>query len=115
MLTIPKSMANQSVTFKKLTGHEGPYQKAVYDDPVEIKNCVFQPQTIYSGTNNNRQIIANAVLFIYAGISDPVPKITDKNIGSKVIFEGNSYTVQKLVDNRHPFDNGLFSYELEVL
>ena len=59
--------------------------------------------------------MANAVVFLYAGISTPLPTVTKNNVGSKLMFEGEEYTVQKIIDNREPFSNALHSYELEVL
>ncbi|WEV56133.1 putative minor capsid protein [Ligilactobacillus acidipiscis] len=111
----PKSMANQSVVLKRYKGRTGLYDKPTYDDPITLEHCVFQPQTIYSGTNNERQIVANAIVFLYAGVTDPIPKLDKSNYGSKIEFEGQEYALQTIVDNRDPFSNEVWSYELEVL
>ena len=113
--SIPKSMANQSIILKKYIGRDGIYDEPQYETPMEIDNCVFQPQTIYSGTNNNRQVVANAVLYLYTGLSNPMPKLTKDNYESQIIFEGQTYTVKSIIDNRDPFSNDLWSYEIEVL
>lgn len=116
MLRVPSSMVNQTITLKKYLGESGgTYPEPKYAEPVEITKANFQPQTIYQGTNNDRQIVANAVVFLYAGISSPLPKLTQDNLQSIITFEGHDYTLQRLVDNRHPFSNELWSYELEVL
>lgn len=116
MLLIPASMAKQQIILRRFTGQSGGvYPKPTYDDPITVQSVVFQPQTIYTGTNNDRQIVANAVVFLYKNISQPIPKLSKANIGSKITFEGEEYTVQKIVDNRNPFSNELWSYELEVL
>lgn len=114
---IPKSMANQTITLKKYLGTDS---SNIYDDSPQyetstIKNCVFQPQTVYTGTNDNREIVANAIVYFYAGISTPFPTLTKANYGSKIEFEGNEYSLQTIVDNRDPFSNEVVSYELEVL
>lgn len=111
----PKSMAQQEVVLKRYIGRSGLYDKPTYDDPITIKNCVFQPQTVYSGTNNDRTVVANAVLFLYAGVSSPMPTLSKDNYGSKIEFEEHEYSVTTIVDNRDPFSNQLWSYELEVL
>ena len=36
-----------------------------------INNVVVQEGTVYSGTNNSRQITANATIFMYAGVTTP--------------------------------------------
>lgn len=114
LMTVPKSMANQSVTLHLNSGEVDGWGKAVHED-IEIFNCVVQPQTIYSGTNNNRAIVANAIVYFYAQITEPIPKLTKKHVGSKLTFEGEDYSITQIVDNRDPFSNELYSYELEVL
>lgn len=111
----PKYLANQTVTFEKFIGREGPYKEPKYEKPIVINNCVFQPQTVFSGTNNNQEVTANAILFLYAGVSNPIPTLSKDNYQSKVTFEGHEYIVKSIVDNRDPYSNEVWSYELEVL
>lgn len=114
---IPKSMANQTITLKKYLGVDPNdiYNDSPLYETSTIENCVFQPQTIYNGTNNNREVVANAIVYLYAGVSTPFPTLTKANYGSKIEFEGNEYSLQTIVDNRDPFSNEVMSYELEVL
>nr|WP_137625033.1 putative minor capsid protein [Lactiplantibacillus pingfangensis] len=112
----PKSMCRQSITLTLTdVAKTDDWGKPLKLDPIKIEHCVVQPQTIYSGSNNDRTIVANAVVFLYPGISSPLPTITKNNVGSKLTFEGMEYTVQKIIDNRDPFGNAVYSYELEVL
>ena len=60
-------------------------------------------------------MVANAVLYLYTGLSNPMPKLTKDNYESQIIFEGQTYTVKSIIDNRDPFSNDLWSYEIEVL
>lgn len=118
MLKFPKNAAKQTITLKKYLGEDdgdGFYPEPEYAEPVQIDHVVFQPETIYQGTNNDRQIVASAVVFLYANVSSPMPKLTQDNLQSIITFEGHEYTLERLVDNRQPFSNELFSYELEVL
>lgn len=112
--TIPKSMANQSVTLKLNTDEIDDWGKHV-TTTTEISNCIVQLQTIYAGDNNNRKITANAIVFFYAQITDPMPKLNRDSVGSKLIFEGKEYAITNIVDNRNPFGNDVWSYEIEVL
>ena len=115
MPKFPKRLANQTVQLKISTGETNDYNQPIYNDPITINHCVFQPQTIYSGTNNNRQLVANAIVFLYVGVSSPMPVLSKDNYQSVITFEGNDYALQSIVDNRDPFNNELWSYELEVL
>ena len=74
---MPKELCNQSITLRLLDGHDK-WQKPIFSDPIMINHMIFQPQTVYSGSNNNRQVVA-------------------------------------IVDNRNPYSNEVYSYELEVL
>ncbi|MFS0927443.1 putative minor capsid protein [Enterococcus durans] len=111
---IPKEYCNQSIVVRLIQGKDK-WQKPIFSDPITIKNMIFQPQTVYSGTNNNRQVVANAIAFLFGGVSDPMPTISKNNVGSEIDFEGETYTITTIVDNRNPFSNEVYSYELEVL
>lgn len=116
MMKPPKRMCQQTITLTLADPSKtDDWGHPLAGEQVELKHCVVQPQTIYSGSNNDRTIVANAVVYLYAGITMPLPTITKHNVGSKLVFEGEEYTVQKIVDNREPFSNELYSYELEVL
>lgn len=111
---IPLHLCNQSVVLHMATGDEDDYGKPKTTDVV-VNHVVVQPQTIYSGSNNSRTITANAVVFLFAGISSPMPRLTPDCIGWHVTFEDHDYTITNFVDNRDPYGNDVYSYELEVL
>lgn len=111
---IPKKMCNQSIVLQVPTGEEDDYGKQKTVEQA-INNVLVQPQTIYSGSSNGRTITANAIVYLFAGISDPLPKITPDWVGTHLKFEGRDYTITNIVDNREPYNNKVYSYELEVL
>lgn len=111
---IPLKLCNQSVTLHMTTGEEDDYGKPETVD-MAISHVIVQPQTIYSGSNNDRTITANAIVFLFADISTPMPKLTPDCVGWHLTFEGHDYVITNFVDNRDPYGNGVYSYELEVL
>ncbi|MDN6161974.1 MAG: minor capsid protein [Atopostipes sp.] len=111
---MPKYLCNQSIVLRLIKEYDK-WQKPIFEDPITINHMIFQPQTVYSGTNNNREVVANAIAFLFAGVSEPLPRITKNHVGSEIDFEGETYVLQKIVDNRNPFSNEIYSYELEVL
>lgn len=111
---IPKRLCNQSIVLHVANGEEDDYGKQKTVD-MPINNVLVQPQTIYSGSNNSRTITANAIVFLFAQITEPLPKITPDWIGTHLTFEGRDYTITNIVDNREPYSNEVYSYELEVL
>lgn len=111
---IPKRLCNQSIVLHVANGEEDDYGKQKTVD-MSVNNVLVQPQTIYSGSNNSRTITANAIVFLFAQITEPLPKITPDWIGTHLTFEGRDYTITNIVDNREPYNNKAYSYELEVL
>ena len=111
---IPLRLCNQSVVLHMATGDEYDYGKPKTAD-VSVNHVIVQPQTIYSGSNNDRTITANAIVFLFADISTPMPKLTPDCVGWHLTFEGHDYAITNFVDNRDPYGNGVYSYELEVL
>lgn len=111
---IDKRLCNQQITLKIPDGKRDRYghTKAVTKT---IDHVLVQPQTIYTGDSNSRKVTANAVVFLFARITEPMPNLDKDSVGWKLEFEGNEYTITNLVDNREPFSNKVYSYELEVL
>lgn len=111
---IPKRLCNQSIVLHVENGEEDDYGKKKKTD-MPVNHVLVQPQTIYSGSNNSRTITANAIVFLFAQITEPLPKITPEWIGTHLTFEDRDYTITNIVDNREPYSNKVYSYELEVL
>lgn len=114
MPRVPRRLCNQSIILKLKNGKTDLYNKPDFDD-YQIDKMIYQPQIIYSGDNNNRKITANAIAFLYPGISTNVPKLKSTDIGSKLVFDRNELTITNIVTNLDPYSNEVYSYELEVL
>ena len=111
---IPKRLCNQSIVLLVPTGKQDKARKPV-TEATAIDHVIVQPQTIYSGSNNDRTVTGNAIVFIFAEISDPMPKLTPDCVGWHLTFEGRDYAITSFVDNREPYSDKVYSYELEVI
>ena len=111
---IPKRLCNQSIILLVPTGKMDKFRKPIVET-ITIDHVIVQPQTIYSGSNNDRTVTANAVVYLFAGVSDPLPKLTPDFVGWHVTFEGRDYAITTFVDNREPYSDKVYSYELEVI
>ena len=60
---IPKAFCNQSVKIVLNGNKEDLYGNKEELPPIEIDNCLFQLETIYTGGNNNRMKVADGTLF----------------------------------------------------
>lgn len=115
-LPIPESMCNQNVILTKIYQSEtDDYNRPKKDKPVTITNCVVQLATQYTGTNENRQLIANGAVYFYAAVSSPFPELTKDNLGSVIEYDGQNYTLKTINEYHEPLSNELYGYKLEVL
>lgn len=117
MLTPPKEYCNQSVVFKrkKAPDPNDVYDEPVFEDGVKIDHCVVHLRTVYSGTNNNREIVANGTVVLFAGISSPLISLTKDDLGSKIVYEGKEYTLTNINEDLDPLSNELYQYKLQIL
>lgn len=115
-LPVPTFACNQTISFTKTyQGKTDMWGKQAQDAPVTIQNCVVQMATEYSGTNSNRTLLANGVVFLYADISTPFPSLDQSNLQSKIDYEGKTYTVNTIDELKQPMSDDLFAYKLGVL
>lgn len=116
-LPIPYQMAVSTVHLKLTdqSAEKDRYGRTIPAWEGDIANCVVNLQTTYSGTNNDRQLVSNGLIIIYAGFSDPVPALTKENLGSKLTYQGLDYTVTNLNRFDQPGTEDLYCYELEVI
>lgn len=116
MLKPPKSMCNQSIIIRRKV-KDDLYGEATYDDGVDINNCVVHLRTVYSGTNNNRQIVANGTVMIYKDISEPLIPLSKQDIEdkAKIIYEGQEYTLTNINEDYEPFSKEIYQYKLTMI
>lgn len=114
---IPKKFCKQSISLiieSETRDRFGkPIMKASQQD---INNVLVQEQTIYSGTNNNREVTANAVIFLFDAVTTPMPKLDKNCLGKKLSYKDKEWTITNLVTNYYPTSpDKIYSYEIEVL
>ena len=121
MLKPPKSMFPNSITLIKLI----PKQDDLYNDDYEeirtvINNVRFDLRTIYSGSNNDRQIVANATVIFMSPYSTPWIELDDSYVGSKIIFNDKRYTDKRYTittvnRDMEPFNGNIYQYKVGVI
>ena len=119
MLKPPKSMFLNSITLiKRIPKHDDPYDDDYEEIRTEINGVRFDLRTIYSGSNNDRQIVANATVIFMPPYSTPWIELDDSYIGSKIIFNGKKYkkyTVTTVNRDIEPFSRKVYQYKLGVI
>lgn len=113
-LPVNKVLVGDSIDLKLLTGKTNEYGDPEYAEPVTITNCKVQLQTVYTGTNDQRQLIANAVIFLYADLTKPWQTFSKNSLGSVFTFRDVDYTLTSITELMQPGSDELYGYELQV-
>lgn len=84
----------------------------VYKDPIKIEHCRIDRGAEYSQSSSGKQLLYNAVVFCYEGITEPMPEFKAE---SKLHFDRQDHIVTKVIPIYEAYDNVIYSYELEVI
>mgnify|MGYP003450490507 CR=1 FL=1 len=111
----PKWLIN-SVTIKKALDTDE-WGNAIYAEPMKIERVRVDLTPTYSGSDNERSLVANGVVFLYSEFSTPFQEITQGYLNSVLLID--KFTQEYLIKQISPLfnveDGSLFGYELEVL
>lgn len=100
-----------TVEYQEYTGQDRNHT-ASFKPSVTISNCRVDMTRTYTQTASTESESISAVLFMVNGLTTPFTALKEK---SKVIYNGKTYRIYKIIDNYEPFANNLFSYEVELI
>ena len=111
---MPKPPAEFCVDSFKYTEYEGinDWSEPSYAKPILIEHCRIDRGTEYSSSSSGKQLLYNAVVFCYEGITTPLPLFKTESILS---FDGQDHTVTKVIPIYEAYEQTIYSYELEVV
>lgn len=106
----PKDFCVDDFIYKEYVknGWEGPE----YKTPVIIKHCRIDRGAEYTTRTNGKQLLYNAVIFCYKGITAPLPEFKTQSV---IVYDGIEHTVTKVIPIYEAYENKIYSYELEVV
>jgi len=107
----PKEFCFDSFEYKEYVGLNR-YSEPEYAEPVTIEHCRIDRGAEYSSTTSGKQLLYNAVVFCFEGITDPLPDFKTESI---IRFDGIDHKLTKVIKNYEPFRKVIYSYELEVV
>ncbi|PAE27911.1 minor capsid protein [Paenibacillus sp. 7884-2] len=113
-MVMPKPPADfciDSFEYKEKTG-ENRFSEPVYAKPILIEHCRIDRGAEYTSTTSGKQLLYNAVIFCYEGITTPMPAFKAESI---LHFDEQDHIVTKVIPNHEAYDNAIYSYELEVV
>lgn len=110
---IDASWLVDSITIAKAI--EDDWQNTTYPDPITLDNVRVDLTKQYTGVGNNREIVANATVFLFARFTGNYFVPDDDWLKSKVVYNGREYLVTDYVINHEVETNKPYSIELKVI
>lgn len=107
----PKEFCIDSFEYKKYLG-ENSWSEPIYADPITIENCRIDRGAEYTSTTSGKQLLYNAVVFCYEGITDPLPEFKTQSV---LVFDDTEHVITKVIPIYEAYDKVIYSYELEVM
>lgn len=84
----------------------------VYKEPVKIEHCRIDRGAEYSQSSSGKQLLYNAVIFCYEGITTPLPEFKPE---SNIRFDGIDHKLTDVIPIYEAYEKIIYSYELEVI
>ena len=106
---------NSITLIKLIPKRDDPYDEDYEEIRTEINNVRFDLRTVYSGSNNDRQIVANATVIFMPPYSTPWIELNDSYVGSKIMFNDKKYTITTVNRDMEPFNGNIYQYKVGVI
>ena len=86
--------------------------KPTYKDAETIDHVRVDITETYNQTSNSETTTISAVLFMYRTLTTPFKRLLEKSI---IVHGGKKYIIHKVVDCTEPYNDNIFSYEVELI
>src|SRR5690625_7487463 len=108
MPKVPKKFCIDSFEYREYLGHNR-WDEPEYADPITINHCRIDRGAEYTSTTTGKQLLYNAIVFCYEGITTPLPKF---KVQSVIVFDDQEHVVTKVIPIYEAYDRNIYSYEL---
>lgn len=107
----PKEFCIDSFEYKEYLGMND-WSKPQYAKSVTIEHCRIDRGAEYSQSTSGKQLLFNAVIFCYEGITTPIPVFKTESI---LHFDDQDHKITKVIPIYEAYEKKIYSYELEVV
>lgn len=107
----PKRFLIDSFEYEEYIG-EDDWGKALFKEPVLIKNTRFEMHTRFSNTINGKEILYNGLILCYNGITEPLLHFKEQ---SRVTYKNETHIINKVTELYEPYQKKIYSIEIEVI
>ena len=110
MIKPPKEFLIDSFEYHEYEGVDD-WSEPLFAPGVTIENVRIDRSVNYS-VSNEKTVLYNGVIFCYEGLTEPLLDFKEQ---SKVHYDGQIKTLNRVVVNKEPFKDQVYSIELEVV
>lgn len=107
----PKEFCIDNFTYREYLGTND-WSEPEYADEITIENVRVDRGAEYSQSSNGKQLLYNAVVFCYNGITIPLPEFKTESI---IVFDDIEHVITKVIPIYEAYESNIYSYELEVV
>jgi len=107
----PIEFCVDSFVYKEYTGTNN-YSEPIYKDPITIEHCRIDRGAAYTSTTSGKQLLYNAVVFCYEGMTTPLIAFTTQSV---ISYDGIDHVITKVIPIHEAYSTTIYSYELEVV
>lgn len=107
----PPEFCIDSFVYRERLG-EDRWSEPRYARPTTIRRCRIDRGDEYSTPAAGKQLLYSAIIFCYAGVTEPLPAFRAQSLA---IFDGKEHTIVKVIPIYEPYRDVIYSYELEVV
>lgn len=107
----PKEFCVDSFEYKEYLGTND-WSEPEYAESITIEDCRIDRGAEYSQSTSGKQLLYNAVVFCYEGITTPLPEFKTESI---LIIDGVEHVITKVIPIYEAYEKKIYSYELEVV
>lgn len=107
----PIDFCIDSFIYKEHAGSND-WSEPEYAEPLEITRCRIDRGAAYSSTTSGKQLLYNALIFCYEGITSPLPQFKTESV---IQFDGRDHVITKVIPLYEAYRPVLYSVELEVV
>lgn len=104
-----------TVTITKTNAKADDWQKPIEDEAVVLSNVRVDMAKQYTGSGNNRSIVANATVFMFAAFTDNYFEPDDAWLNARLTYKGYDYLIKDFSIYHDIDSNDPYSVELRVI
>lgn len=107
----PKDFCIDSFEYKEYIGLNE-WSEPSFAKPITIEHCRIDRSAQYTSTTSGKQLLFNAIVFCFEGITTP---LLDFKAESILYFDGKDHVVTDVIPIYEAYSKTIYSYELEVV